>query len=249
MKLEQYTYWSMTLNNPEDNDWVMIRNPNEKYIRSLVWTREIGEGGTEHIQAWVRLQRNNSMSFMKKLYPRGHFRFIDKDEYNENTQQYAQKEDETTAGLHHITLHDPLPANDTLLYRVLDEAFIRLCDIDPIVQEAYDECGPTIFLNDMPLTLKKLDLSFVERKMVTERAGLEKIFCSPAYEKMKTTFWKYILYRIYKQKDAEYQDTQTTPSVEYPSQGDSESHQECDLETYEGSSESSGDEISEESDG
>lgn len=249
MKIEQYTYWSMTLNNPDENDWLIVKNPNEKYIRSLVWTREVGEEGTEHIQAWVRLQRNNSLHFMKKLYPRGHFRFIDRDEYNENTQQYAQKEDGTTAGKHHITLHDPLPASDTLLYKVLDAAFIWLCEHDKKIQAEYDELAYRIFQDQPPLTLKMLDTPFFEKQMVCEKAGLEKIFCSPAYEKMKATYWRQILFRLYKEKDDAYQCSSTsTPEVEGTPEGQSEDHEDCHSETDEGSDESSSYQTDEESD-
>ena len=102
MPQPQFTYWSMTLNNPTDSEMVLIRNPNEKYIRQFVWTPEEGEEtGTPHIQGWLRLQRNQSLSFLKKLYPRAMFKGIEKDEYNENTHNYAQKNDGTERG--HIT--------------------------------------------------------------------------------------------------------------------------------------------------
>jgi len=84
MKLEQYTYWSMTLNNPTESEMVLVRNPNEKYIRQFVWTPEVGEKeGTPHIQGWIRMQRNVSKTVLIKLYPRASFRPIDKDQYNE----------------------------------------------------------------------------------------------------------------------------------------------------------------------
>ena len=246
MKIEQYTYWSMTINNPDDNDWVLVRNPNEKYIRSLVWTREVGEGGTEHIQAWVRLQRNNSMTFMKKLYPRGHFRYIDRDEYNENTQQYAQKEDNTTAGLHHISLHDPLPANDTLLYRVLEKAVDNLILSSSEWSNIYGASREDMVFHEK-FSLSKLKTRDIERSMVMERSGLEKIFCSPAYEKMKQTFYPEIIYRILKsQQDADESTTETTQTIEIATceEGQSEDHEDSASETSSGYDESSDDETS-----
>jgi len=175
------TYWSMTINNPDANDYVLVQNPNEKYIRQVIWTDEEGADGTPHIQAWVRLQRNNSLAFIKKLFPRGHFRHILKDDYNENTHSYAQKGDETTRGLHTITLNDPLPALDTTLYKVLERAFEDL-DNEAIV--GVDDS------HMLRLTKR------AESLMIREKKGLEKVFISAVYRKMKTEYWHDTLHRL-----------------------------------------------------
>ena len=151
MPIEQYTYWSVTINNPDENDYLIMRNPNDKYIRSLVWTPEVGEEGTEHIQAWIRLQRNQSLAFVKKLYPRAHLKPTDKDMYNENSHQYAQKNDETTAGNHHVVLNDPLPGADTILYKVLDQAFDRLMERDSDKLDLYEHEGLRYVINEIEL--------------------------------------------------------------------------------------------------
>lgn len=236
MKLEQYTYWSFTLNNPTDAEMVIIRNPNEKYIRQFVWTPEVGEKeGTPHIQGWVKLQRNQTKSFMIKLYPRASVRGIAKDEYNERCHDYAQKNDGTTAGNHVISLNDPLPVNDTLLYKVLEVAW----DF-----EYSNVAEPISHLMDCT-TLHKLNTIGHERQMVRERAGLEKIFCSPAYEKMKTTFWKEILFRILTHR----QDEQRSAPQEVESTStDSHDYEESESETDEGPSESSSYQTDEEDD-
>jgi len=175
------TYWSMTINNPGENDYVLVRNPNDKYIRQLVWTDEEGADGTPHVQAWLRLQRNNSLAFVKKLFPRGHFRHIMKDDYNENTHSYVQKQDETTRGLHTITLNDPLPALDSTLYKVLERAF-----------EAIDNEAIGGIVDSHMLRLTKR----VESEMIREKRGLEKVFISAVYRKMKTEYWTDILHRL-----------------------------------------------------
>lgn len=200
MPIEQYTYWSVTVNNPDENDYLIVRNPNPKYIREMVWTPEVGAEGTPHIQAWVRLQRNQSLAFVKKLYPRAHIKPTDKDMYNENSHQYAQKNDDTTAGNHHITLNDPLPANDTVLYQVLERAAERAITItNPDLGNMWHKYGPQVF-HMTELTLKKLDTDFIEREMIMERSGMEKLFVSPVYEKMKHKYWREILFRIYSHK-------------------------------------------------
>lgn len=120
--IQQATYWNVIINNPNESDWVIVRNPNEKYIRGVVWTREIGEEGTEHVQAWCRLFRNGTLALMKKLYPRAHMKIITKDEYNERSHDYAQKEDATTAGNHHIYNNELPPDARRLLYLVIEKA-------------------------------------------------------------------------------------------------------------------------------
>jgi len=200
MAIEQYTYWSITINNPDENDYLIVRNPNPKYVREMVWTPEIGGAeGTPHIQGWIRLQRNQSQAFVKKIYPRAHIKPCRKDDYNENCHAYAQKNDETTAGNHHITLNDPLPANDTLLYKVLDAAAERAIQLHGSYQAMWAKYGPQMFM--MPeITFKKLETDVIEREMITEKSGLEKIFISPVYEKMKSKYWREILFRTYTHK-------------------------------------------------
>jgi len=177
------TYWSMTINNPTEADGVLVRNPNEKYIRQLIWTPEVGEDGTPHVQAWLRLQRNQTMAFVKKLYPRAHLKPLTKEGYNENTHDYAQKDDETTAGHHVISMNDPLPGVDTILYRVLEQAY---------AESTYENKGFVQWpINDMLKTTRA-----VEDKMVSERAGLEKLFISGTYDKMKRRFYNQIMLRL-----------------------------------------------------
>jgi len=201
MAVEQYTYWSVTINNPDENDYLIVRNPNSKYIREMVWTPEVGgEEGTPHIQGWVRLQRNQSQAFMKKLYPRAHLKPCRKDDYNENCFRYAQKNDETTAGNHHIVLNDPLPASDTILYQVLERSWDWLVETDKNIADFLMHEG--VYDVIQRLNLKQLRTDATERIMISEKSGLEKIFVSPVYEKMKSKYWREILYRLKHKQDA-----------------------------------------------
>jgi len=221
--LELYTYWSFTLNNPTDSEMVLIKNPNAKYIREFVWTPEEGEKGTPHIQGWIRLQRNQSKAFVIKLYPRAHFRGIAKDEYNENTYNYAQKTDVTTAGLHTISLNDPIPNVDTQLYRVLREAFDRAYPVLKDRANDPDKYTVTYGIRDLIKSpffklVEEVELEEVERK-----ANLEKIFISATYEKMKQKYWRQILTRIYTYDATEIQETS-------PEEDEEGSEQTCDEE-------------------
>jgi len=216
--LELYTYWSFTLNNPTEAEMVLVRNPNEKYIREFVWTPEEGEKGTPHIQGWIRLQRNNSKAFVIKLYPRAHFRGIAKDEYNENTHSYAQKTDVTTAGLHTITLNDPIPNADTQLYRVLREAFDRIYPKLKEVSMFPEKYTPSYGIRDLHQSQFLKLTEEIELEQVSQKANLEKIFVSPTYEKMKRKYWRQILSRIFTITDG----SQTERSSQYDGCGDQE---------------------------
>lgn len=178
----------MTINNPEENDYVLVRNPNNKYIRELVWTPEVGEEGTPHIQAWVRLQRNQSLSFMKRLYPRGHFKNCDKDVYNENCHDYAQKNDDTTAGNHIITLNDPLPSIERLIMEVIERSVQNQLEqfnsirSTPWTMAAYLKT---------PIRFKEIvsESAHVEKDLVREKGpAYAKVFVSPVYTRLWTRF-------------------------------------------------------------
>jgi len=168
-----FTYFSVTINNPDENDMLIVRNPNEKYVRQCIWTNETGTEGTPHIQMFIRLHRNNALSLVKKLYPRAHIRGCAKDEYVENTQQYAQKDDPTTRGSHVITTSDtPRDAVDIL------QECIRRLQVYPKWQQWY-----CYIENDVtePLLLQ-------EDEMVKEKPYLAKMFVGNAYKQVKSRF-------------------------------------------------------------
>jgi len=191
------TYWSMTINNPTEADGVLIRNPNEKYIRQLIWTPEVGADGTPHVQAWLRLQRNQTMAFVKKLYPRAHLKPLTKEDYNENTHDYAQKDDETTAGHHVISMNDPLPGVDTILYRVIEQMIAQ----------------HNIFSGSLDIAHVMEWSREVENNMVKERAGLEKLFISGTYDKMKRRFYNEIISRILTQQHDAHEDERQQATI------------------------------------
>jgi len=226
----------MTINNPTEADGVLVRNPNEKYIRQLVWTPEVGEDGTPHVQAWLRLQRNQTMAFVKKLYPRAHLKPLTKEGYNENTHDYAQKDDETTAGHHVISMNDPLPGVDTILYRVLEEAWTG---------SPHENKGLVQWPEADMLTTTRI----VEDRLVSERAGLEKLFISGTYDKMKRRFYRQIILRLNttKQHADEHTAQEVTIGVLGGVDEDDEGSSEGDEDTS-GEDDSDGDQVSEASD-
>jgi len=103
-----HTHWQMTINNYDETDLALLRQGYPDHIRQLVYTLETGEEGTPHIQAFIKMKRDCRLTHMKKLFPRGHFQYLDSSEYKLNAQRYAQKLDATADGPATITNGDPL---------------------------------------------------------------------------------------------------------------------------------------------
>lgn len=175
MAMTTATFWAMTINNPEDNDRAIVTNGYPDYVRALIHTDEVGEDGTPHIQAWIKLQKQQRMSFVKKLFPRGHFTPFTKDEYELNTRRYVQKNDETTAGVHIQKFNDPIPDCVSILKRFCTEvieynrdqfargtgksydirAYIKHMESDAVVENPYNA---KIFVSPTYTRIKKLYL-------------------------------------------------------------------------------------------
>jgi len=103
-----HTHWGMTINNYDDTDLALVAQGYPDHIRQLVYTLEVGAEGTPHVQAFIKMKRDCRLTHMKKLFPRGHFKYLDSSEYKLNAQRYAQKLDETADGPATITNGDPL---------------------------------------------------------------------------------------------------------------------------------------------
>lgn len=251
----------MVINNPDENDYALVKRSYPAYIKDIHWTREVGESGTEHIQAYVKLQRQQRMSFIKKLFPKGHFKSITSDLYNINTMDYATKDDETTAGMHHITHNDPIPSVDSILKQIclaIPEEYFPLWKdrTHPHNEDA------TTFPEDfaweehilhpcIPKIMKQL-----EKEMVLAKPRCAKILVSPTYTKLKKEFLPEIfLSYIQNADDDEIQGDENTHDVatipttgadeeEGYEEGGCTANEGSDASDYEGSQGDSGDEVS-----
>lgn len=161
-------FWSVTINNYDDRDLAIVRNGYPDYCREIIYTLEEGKEGTPHIQAWVKLQRQQRMSFLRKLFPGGHFRPLTSAEYVENTKQYAQKNDETTRSAHVHVFHDPTGTLESIMKQVI---------INMSKDMAYE-----IYDNSLLPVYRKMH----EKRMVEKDYKLAKIFVSATYKAM----WK-----------------------------------------------------------
>jgi len=161
-------FWSVTINNYDDRDLAIVRNGYPDYCREIIHTLEEGKGGTPHIQAYVKLQRQQRISFLRKLFPGGHFRALTSAEYVENTKRYVQKDDETTRSAHVHVFHDPTGTIESVMKQVI------LNMRKDMSYEIYD--------NSLLLPYRKM----VEKRMVEKDYRLAKIFVSAVYKSM----WK-----------------------------------------------------------
>lgn len=201
--------WSMVINNPDENDYTLVRNPQRDYIRQIIWTTEVGgEESTEHIQAYVRLQKQQRMSFIKKLFPRGHFKAISANEYDLNTQNYAQKNDDTTAGAHVNTINDPIMTSDSLTMKIVDMFIEENCDEDDTfesVEEMLDE--NKAFVSQR--------IKMYERELVLKNPKVAKILCSPTYAKVKKEWFTECLLSRFIPKDVDGNDEAPVDAEEH----------------------------------
>jgi len=179
------TCWSFTINNPDENDYVLVRNPNEQYIREIVWTPEQAE--TPHIQGWLKLMRQQRLSFVRKLYPRAHWTPITNDVYNLNSRNYAQKDDDTTQGRHTTTVNPVVPDSIGFLTQLIGE-YVE----DSPEGEDLEDCGKiSTYLNT------------AERNHIADKPYLCKLVLSPIYARAKKLYWKEILANRIQHYDAD----------------------------------------------
>lgn len=234
------TCWSMTINNPDENDFVLVRQYNGEYIRVLIWTLEEGEDGTPHIQAYVKLMKQQRMSFIKKLFPRGHFKSITADEYNRNCRDYAQKDDDTTRGAHVITYNEAIPDVVQFLRKMIQESIDTELSRE-IMPDTVKDWMETYY--DSKDILRYLDV--VERKAVANRPSVAKFLVSPTYTRVKKLYLREITLNIVEEqykKDATHSEESSQSD-----DGELQEEEDCAEEGFEedGSADESVDDSSE----
>jgi len=231
----------MTLNNPDENEMVLIRNPNPEYIRQIIWTPEEGdEEGTPHLQCYIKLMKQQRMSFIKKLYPRGHFKSITSDEYKKNCSDYAQKDDHTTVGSHVITYNEQIPDVVQFLRKIVEDSI----GCDPTRDSQPDD--PESWLEHWYSQKDVLnEMQEQERRAVAKRPSVAKLLVSPTYARVKKLYLREIVenvvYSIYKtnaddnerERSREASDVQSV-TISCASE-EEEEHEENDSEADEGS--------------
>lgn len=181
--IETTAFWGFTINNYDDTDLALVQQGYPDYVRELVYTLEKGEEGTPHIQGWLKLQRQQRLSFVKKLFPRGHFKALMKAEYDLNTKRYAQKLDDTavTGAVHKF--NDPMNTIESLMKKVI----VHMIENYEEEEELYKA------------------QRWSESDMVKKDYKLAKIFVSATYKQM----WKQFGSEMYECVCKEYIHTHT----------------------------------------
>lgn len=164
-------FWGVTINNPTESDFALIQNGYPDYCREIIHTIEEGLEGTRHIQAWVKLQRQQRMSFVKKLFPKGHFKPLQSDEYNHNSKLYAQKLDDTAVAAAVHRFNDPTNTVENTMVKVLRG----------VIEHHMEE-------SDLETARASM-----ERAMVIADYKFAKIFVSAVYKQM----WKQFGHEMY----------------------------------------------------
>jgi len=237
------THWGFVINNPDENDKLIVRTMSEQYVKSIVWTPE--EEATPHLQGWLRLHRQQRMSFVKKLLPRANLQPLTKDEYIHNARMYATKDDDTTAGNHVVINNETMPDPINFLTRVIEDwvehNWEELTDHSTRQVDQVERINAKLFDK---LKIKSW-MDKRERELVQEKPWLVKLILSPMYEKAKKFYWKEFLENRIQHKqnadDDEREGTGQTNDDETKSTSSSEEEEDSeeDIETEQGSDSSS----------
>lgn len=169
-------FWGMTINNYDETDLALVQQGYPDHIRQIVYTLEKGESGTPHVQAYIRLYRQQRLSYMKKLFPRGSFKALMAEEYKLNAQRYAQKLDNTAESPAVIT-NNPFPD--------------PVQELLGVIRDAFETFHPTSNPFDWTGT-KVTNVSWwkeqIEKLRVEEKPHLAKFYVSPTYTRVWSKF-------------------------------------------------------------
>jgi len=177
-------FWGMVINNYDATDLALVQQGYPDFVRQIVYTLEVGgEKGTPHIQAYVRLHRQQRMSYMRKLFPgASDFKALTSDEYKLNAQRYAQKLDETAASPAVIS-NNPFPDPVVELVSVIEEAFKS-----PDLNEFYWD-RPTAWAGGQPEEHILLQwIESVEFRRVRKSPRLAKFYVGSTYKSVKKQY-------------------------------------------------------------
>lgn len=169
-------FWGMVINNYDDNDLVIIRTGYPDHCRELIHTLEQGENGTPHIQAWLKLQRQQRLSFVKKLFPRANFKPLTSDEYVANAKAYAQKQDTTARSPAIHTFHDPMITLESVMRQLVADVIQDTSEKDYMDERCPEQCWDRATYH----------LDSIKRQMVRDDFRHAKQFVSATFK----TIWK-----------------------------------------------------------
>jgi len=192
--------WSMTINNPDENDWALVRRSHGDFVKEICSQPETGEDGTPHIQAYLKLNKQQRMSYCKKLFPRGHFKALTNDEYKLNCLNYSQKNDETKTGLTIHTYNEGIPDVIAFLKKIVQDS---VPNFDPTKDYNPDNAETWMDLYFRPRELLR-EIDTQERLAVVKRPTVAKLLVSPTYTRVKKLYLREIVENIILQEYTQY---------------------------------------------
>nr|ALE29667.1 replication associated protein [Lake Sarah-associated circular virus-21] len=260
-------FWGMVINNPDDNDFVLIHNGHPDHCRELIHTLEKGENGTIHIQAWLKLQRQQRLSFVKKLFPRANFKPLTSDEYIRNAKSYAQKLDKTAQSPSIHVFQDPMITLESVMRKLVEYVVEDTAQKDYMDERCPAQCWDRY----------KLHGDTIMRSMVVDDFRIAKVFVSDVFKKIWKDYGREVFVSIHNAHTHTHtqreDDENNVAVVDIPTtnadddtrsgqgsrilegehddgteQEDSEDYDECETEGSEGSSESGDSQSDEEND-
>jgi len=187
-------FWGMTINNYDSTDLALVQQGYPDFIRQIVYTLEEGESGTPHIQAYIKLYRQQRLSYVKKLFPRGNFKALLAEDYKLNAQRYAQKLDVTAQSPAVIT-NNPFPDPVVELTSVIESAFANFGDGTPYYQTSQSDFAVMVLQE--------------EHARVREKPALAKFYVSATYRSIKKEYWRSIAAFIADRKESESKSVHT----------------------------------------
>lgn len=217
-------FWSVTINNYDERDLAIVQNGYPDYCREIVHTLEKGEEGTPHIQAWVKLQRQQRMSFIRKLFPGGHYRPLTSDEYIQNTKAYCQKLDSTAQSSAVHKFNDPLKTLEPVVKIVV----LKMKDL---LDEKYGNDNWEYAEQERKYRL------YAERQLVAEDYRYAKVFVSATYEKMWKLFGAQMCQNILTHTHTHTQPEENISRVDIPTTDGEAAGRESDAGYEDGGSE------------
>jgi len=224
------TYWAYTLNNPDENETALVHSLYERAahaIKANVFQHEVGAEGTPHFQGLVTLQKQQRLSFVRKLLPRAHWTPCTKAEHIENMKSYVQKRDDTSDGTTtHQQANPPVMDALSLLRKMIRDSLEgdgSLLSYDDWKDKDWVPDGATRHEYMEYVREKQQDddghwdhfrrhLKQDELSLVQDDPYNAKIFIQPAYTRLKKDF----LEQIYKHERVKHYTP--TDADEHPSE-------------------------------
>lgn len=198
-KQQQMTaFWGMTINNYTETHLALLRQGYPDHLRQLVYTLEKGEDtGTPHVQAYLRLFRQQRLSYVKKLFPGANFKALSSDEYILNAQAYAQKLDSTAQSPASIT-NNQIPDPVSELLGVIRDVFETYADTNKAVDWRR--------INRSQMVQYKRAIECIR---VVERPSLAKFYVSSVYEKVWSAFGAQLMEHVCAEQERAQKGTHT----------------------------------------